>query len=79
MSTVDHVKFQTAFACFMRQECNADKPMTSHLLHVQKIKLYCPQAEDQLEPHEFLNLMVSMNGLIPWIDPIVAVNNQIPP
>ena len=61
----------------MRQECNAEKPITPQLLCMQKMKRCHPQDKNQLEPQKFFNLMVIVNDLIPWIDPIVIVNKKL--
>ena len=44
---------------------------------MREMKICCLQDEDRLEPQKFFNLMVTMNDLIPWIDPIVSVDNKL--
>ena len=76
-STTEDIKFQAALAFFTRQERDTEKPTTSQLLCVQKMKRCCLQDEGELEPQKFFSLMATMNGLTPWIDPSVTNDSEL--
>ena len=77
VNVAEETKFQTAFTIFIRQESNVDKPSRSQLLCMNKMKRFYLKDNNQLEPQKFFNLIVTMNDMFPWIDPVVTVNNKL--
>ena len=65
VNETEDVKFQTAFAFFMSQECNVEKYISSQILYMQKMTRFCLQDEGKVEPQKFFNMIVRMNDLIP--------------